>query len=422
MFCPNCAQPVKDGSKFCEYCGFPLAGIQVPTQTTVAAEPVAPVEESPVVDVQEEVPVQSTVVRPTHPAVTYQQPVQTQATTAYPQPVQQQTYAYQQPVQQPAYQQPVQQQATYQQPAQAQPTAAYPQPVQQQTYAYQQPTYQQVPNQQVGTPQAPAYAQSYAQLDIPQTSTNEPITKKLWFKILIGIIAALVLFAIGKTVSDAISRAQVNNGSATTQSDDPIVIDDGDDVFDIIDNIVNSTNSTDILDSNNNPTVYALLNLDGATITEALREVGWSFDEDYLLWSSEDMNNAFYVYGEDGYEFTKSDIEGMAANGGRDAAIMCVLLDDYDYDSIDDVAENIVRANIQDTYEDDDALYMILVTESGDEDFACLYHDDYSGLYRLEIANEEAIESGCASDFFGFYGYTIEDIWYEIAGRGIAVG
>lgn len=390
MFCPNCAQPVKDGSKYCEYCGFPLAGIQVPAQTSVAATPVDTVEEKPVAPVQEEAPVQPEIVQPTQPqpAVTYQQPVQAQ----------------------PA--------VTYQQPVQAQPTAAYPQPAQQQTYAYQQPVQPQQPTyQQAATPQY-----SYAQLDIPAQTGKESVTKKLWFKILIGLIAALVLFGIAKAVTSAVSRALINNdsSSSTTTSTTPISSDDN--VFDIIDNIVNSTASTDILDSNNNPTAYALLNKDGATITSALSEVGWTFDEDYLLWNSDDMNNAYYVYGDDEYEFTKSDIDRMDANGGHDPAIMCLLLDDYDYDSIDDVVESLIRVNIQDNVDDEDARYMILETETGEYDLAILYHDDYSELYRLEIANEAAVESGAASDFFGLYGNTVEDMWYDLTGRGIAKG
>lgn len=451
MFCPNCAQPVRDGAKFCEYCGFPLASIQMPTQVPAAAatteddfdpsknmpvllygpppepviavetqpepepepEPASEPEPEPVVAVEPD-PIEAISTEPTiavaaEPVASYQQPVQAQPTAVYPQAAQTQpTYGYQQPAQTQqayGYQQPAQTQQAYgyQQSAQPQQTYAYQQPVQQPAYGYQQPVQQ------------PTYVQASA----PAQTEKTPFTKTVWFKILIGLIALLLVYGIVKAVSSAINIANVNNGSSSNSSSSGSSSDD--DPFSIIDNIINPS-STDILDSEGNPTAYALLNLDGAEICDALVETGWTFDDDYLLWSSEDGNNAYYVCGPDDYEYTESDIRRMSANGGRDAAIMTVMLDDYDYDSFDEIVDKLIRVNMLDKYDAGEAMFLILETESGVKDFALLTYDSYSGLYRLDIANENAISCGYAEDFLGVYGTTLDDIWYDATGRSIAEG
>lgn len=450
MFCPNCAQPVRDGAKFCEYCGFPLAGIRVPAQTPVTAEP-EPEEEfdpsknipvllygpPPVSEPEEKTddvaeaesvvgpeqvaepepdPIDAIVPEPTIAVAaepTYQQ-------TAYQQPAYQQQPTYQQPTYQQAYQQPTyQQQAAYQQPVYQQ--QAYQQPTYQQgvatqpTYGYQQAQVQQTAAYpQTGVPQAPVYTQAPASAQ----TEKKPFTKSVWFKVLIGVIIALLVYGICKAISTALTINNINNqgsGSSSSSSSD-------DDPFAIIDNIINSSTSTDLLDSEGNPTAYALLNQDGATVCDALEEIGWTFDDEYLLWSSEDENNAYYVCGPDDYEYTKSDIRRMSPNGGRDAAIMTLMLDDYDYDSFDEVIDKLIRVKQVDKFDAGEAVYLIIETESGESDLALLTYDAYSGLYRLDIANENAISSGFAEEFLGVYGTTIEDVWYDVAGRGIAEG
>lgn len=365
MFCPNCGQPIADTSRFCTYCGFPIPGAQQAVQSA---------DEQPAPSVQPIVPGQP---------VQEEQPLQVappEQTAAYPQPVQEQI-PYQQTVQPqiPQYQQTVQPQAPqYQQPLTYQQAAAASQP---------QPAYQQVP----GAPQMPGYAQAAA----PAEADTVPVTRQTWFKVIVGLVIALVVFGIGSAI--------YNNWIVGT---------------------INGNRGVEVLDAEGNPTAYAIMNLSGAELTSALKDMGWTFEEKALLWESEDGNDAYYVFGEDDYEYTEEDIAGMKAGGGSDPCIMTVMLDDYDYDSVEDVNAKICKGTTldQEIDDDDEAIYKIMESESGKRFFVVISHSGYNGLYRVDIANEAAIESGYAEDFLYVDGTTLEDVWEDVADRDIAKG
>lgn len=349
MFCPNCGQPIADTSRFCTYCGFPIPGAQPAAQ---GAEEQPAASRQPVVaeqPIQEEQPVQE---------------AQPEQTAAYPQPVQEQI----------PYQQSFQPQAPqYQQPLTYQQAAAASQP---------QPAYQQV----AGAPQMPAYAQAAS----PAEAEKVPVTRQTWFKVIVGLVIALVVFGIGSAI--------YNNWIVGT---------------------INGNKGAEVLDSEGNPTAYAIMNLSGAELTAALKNMDWTFDDDALLWESEDGNDAYYVFGEGDYEFDEEDIAGMQAGGGNKTSIMTLLLDDYDYDSVEDVNAKICKGATldQEIDDDDEVIYKVMESESGKRFFVMISHSGYNGLYRVDIANEAAIESGYAEDFLYVDGTTFEDVWEDVADR-----
>lgn len=139
--CPRCGAEVLPGDKFCTKCGATLVAPEPPM-----GQPAQPVTQQPV----QQPTVQQPAVQPT-----VQQP-----------PVQQpQQVPYQQPVQQPYYGQP-----QYQQPVQ------YP------------PQYAQ--------PQQPQYPPQYAQPQQPAPEKSKRGKTPFWVWIIVGVLAAALIFCI----------------------------------------------------------------------------------------------------------------------------------------------------------------------------------------------------------------------------------
>ena len=375
MFCPNCGQPIDDSSRFCTYCAFPV-GAQPesePEQAEAVAEAAAeqpqaePAPEAPEVEPVAEAPEAEPA-----PEAPEAKPLPEQAAEPLPeaQPVAPQQPQAEQAPQQPAYAAPVA------------PQPGYPQQPQYQTAA----AYQQVP----GAPQAP-----YAQAGVPAPAEKTSVTSQTWFKVVVGLVIALILFAIGKAVFD-----------------------------NTVGTIINAVSTVVVTDREGNPTADALINLDGDKLTDALDTLGWEFYDDERLWESEDGYDVLFAFGEGDYEFTEDDFESMDPCGGDETCIMTILVDSRDYDSLEDVADTLCQGRTQDQIEDEEyeIIYKIMESESGERYLVMISYAGYLGLYRVDIANPASISSGYAQEFLFLEGDTLDEIWQNLAGRDIAKG
>ena len=99
---------------------------------------------------------------------------------------------------------------------------------------------------------------------------------------------------------------------------------------------------------------------------------------------------------------------------------MALMVDDYEYDSLDEMIESLVNTAITDRFEIDEEVFMVLPGSNGKDSFVYIYHDDIYALYRMYVCNEESISSGLLEDYLGPEGTTIEDVWYDVTGLELA--
>ena len=301
--------------------------------------------------------------------------------------------------------------AANEQPTQAQPDVTYQQPVQAQPVAYQQmPTAQQVP--------------SYAQTSIP-TTTKKSFTQTGLFKVICIVVAIAAAFGIGHLVRKGLNSLfdRIIDNGTTIETGTDIDI-PGIDIPNIdVDNIIDNLNFSNplMIDSNGNPKVYSLLNCSGSSIVEALEGAGWSYDEDFVGWLSEDGNNAFFVNGLGDYEYDEDDIAAMDVDGGNDPCIMGLWLDDERYSSIEDLRD-IVIGSINDQYEEDGDMFYVVTSVGLEQNLIYLWHDTDNGLYRMYVCNPASISEGLLYEAFGIEGSTIDEAWEYLTGRSIAKG
>ena len=458
MFCSYCGAQLPDGAAFCSHCGKPVAA-PVPEPVVEAveeiAEPVvetveevaAPVAEAveevaaPVVEAVEEAPeavsadvedalarlraemeaagelptssVAEPVVKAAEPEVaapvfeaaapavaevapvvpvapaaepaSYVEPTPAPAPApAAPQP----TYT---PAPQPAYTPAPQQSYT---PA-PQPAAQSYTPQQ----AYTQPTQSYTPPAPTGQP-APNYSYQPVATSV---AGAKPAKKSPIAKIAIGVIAlALVGFIVfslfgggGKKPSGGSSSG---GGSTTPSTPAP-------------------TSGYDTVDSKANPTFYTMLETDGENLINVIEtEGGFSWKSDNLWWLSPDGNDAFYVMGKDDYEFTRTEIGSLPANGKGTPCVYVLVVDDRDYSSMSDVIDKLCNISLDDSvFVDDEGLGMAMVTTpSGATDLVVITYIEDPGLYRVNIFNEDAIAAGVFEDAFDVEGSTATEVWHNI--------
>lgn len=304
---------------------------------------------------------------------------------------------------------------------------------------------------------------SYAQPSVsvqPTQQKGSSLFDQLWFKILIGVLAAAIVFGGGWFIatnlnkksdsSDAQKSEQVvdNRGSKLNSdtsdksgdnlsivSDDTVddsagstddkegtsdLISDTSDILSDIGNMI--TGASGILDSKENPTLGAFINNDTKSVISALESAGWEYDDIFAGWVTDDYNNLYCVYGEDYEELSESEYKDLGKNGGGKSVIASIMLDADNYKSLDDFLDDALNVNVVERYDDGEGGSLLVVkTDSGEFDLCLIGYDDDIELYRMEIATAASIESGFAQDYFWVEGDTIEEMWEYFTGESISL-
>ncbi|MBQ6650811.1 MAG: zinc-ribbon domain-containing protein [Atopobiaceae bacterium] len=475
MFCSYCGAQLPDGAVFCSHCGKPVAAPVPEPVAEVVEEVAAPVVEAveeivePVAEVVEEVaapvveaveeapevvetvsadvedalarlraemeaagelptssvaePVAEPVVEPkveapvfeaAAPAVAEVAPVVPVAPAAEPASYVEPTPA---PAPAPAAPQPTYTpapQPAYT-PAPQQSYTPAPQPAAQSytpQQAYTQPTQSYTPPAPTGQP-APSYSYQPAATSV---AGAKPAKKSPIAKIAIGVIAlALVGFIVFSLFGGGGKKPSGGSSSGGGSSTPVVTPTDGGG---------STTPSTpapssgyDTVDSKANPTFYTMLETDGENLINVIEtEGGFSWKSDNLWWLSPDGNDAFYVMGKDDYEFTRTEIRSLPANGEGTPCVYVLVVDDRDYSSMSDVVDKLCNISLDDSvFVDDEGLGMALVsTPSGATDLVVITYIEDPGLYRVNIFNEDAIAAGVFEDAFDVEGSTATEVWHNI--------
>ena len=313
-------------------------------------------------------------------------------------PAPQQSYT---PAPQPAYT-PAPQQSYTPQPAQSYaPQQAYTQPTQ--SYTPPAPTGQ------------PASGYSY-QAAPTSVAGAKPAKKSPIAKIAIGVIAlALVGFIVFSLFGGGGKKPSGGSSSGGGSSTPVVTPTDGG--GSTTPSTPAPTSGYDTVDSKANPTFYTMLETDGENLIDVIEtEGGFSWKSDNLWWLSPDGNDAFYVMGKDDYEFTRTEIRSLPANGEGTPCVYVLVVDDRDYSSMSDVIDKLCNISLDDSvFVDDEGLGMALVTTpSGKTDLVVITYIEDPGLYRVNIFNEDAIAAGVFEDAFDVEGSTATEVWHNI--------
>ncbi len=374
----------------------PTSSVAEPVVKAAEPEVAAPVFEAAAPAVAEVAPVVP--VAPAAEPASYVEPTPAPAPApAAPQP----TYT---PAPQPAYTPAPQQSYT---PA-PQPAAQSYTPQQ----AYTQPTQSYTPPAPTGQP-APNYSYQPVATSV---AGAKPAKKSPLAKIAIGVIAlALVGFIVFSLFGGGGKKPSGGSSSGGGSSNPVVTPTDGG--GSTTPSTPAPTSGYDTVDSKANPTFYTMLETDGENLINVIEtEGGFSWKSDNLWWLSPDGNDAFYVMGKDDYEFTRTEIGSLPANGKGTPCVYVLVVDDRDYSSMSDVIDKLCNISLDDSvFVDDEGLGMAMVTTpSGATDLVVITYIEDPGLYRVNIFNEDAIAAGVFEDAFDVEGSTATEVWHNI--------
>lgn len=405
MYCSQCGAEVPDSSAFCPNCGTPTsASSATPTadaaQTVVekaaqeaAAPSIEPVQEAASESIDDalarlksEMEAEGSAADQTAaPAVAPVAPVAPPAEPASPVesiPAPQPTAvspAPGAPTPAPAYT-----------PAPAAQTIPTPAPTQQ-TYA-PQPSY--APPAPAGQ-QAPGYAyQPAAATGAPMGAT--PAKKSPIAKIAIGaVVLALAGFLVYMFFGNRGGGGNTGGGNTP------------------------SPTGYDLFDSKGNPTIYSILELTGAELAQAVEGQGFSWDSESLWWISSEGNDYIYVYGNDDYEFTRSEITSLSRNGQGKACLYVIVTDEGEYRSVRDALDKLANIDVLDSeWLEDDLGLAVVAGPSGRNNI--ILASGRNGYYVLNIFNEEAVASGLLEEYLGDdYGSSVAEVWNNLLRRSV---
>jgi len=177
----------------------------------------------------------------------------------------------------------------------------------------------------------------------------------------------------------------------------------------------------ELVDAEGNPTLYSVLELNGADLVSAIENEGFAWEDERKWWLSSDGNDAFYVSSNNQYEFLRPEIVDLDVNGGSDSCVYVIVVDDRDYRNGKDAFNKLCNIEVVDVeWFEDDLGIAVVKSPSGTVNLVLIDVNEDIGLYVLDVFNERAVSSGLFEEFVGEgFGRSIEEIWNNVAGRSI---
>lgn len=246
------------------------------------------------------------------------------------------------------------------------------------------PSYQPQPQQ--GYPAQGGY-QSQPQSFVPR---KEPFYAAAWFKVVVFLVAALVAYGIVRVANGGGTNGEPTQGSTssgTLSGHDGVV-----------------------------PTLGTVFDNDGEQLQDVLEGLGWSWDDDLVMWTSSDGNNGYYVMGPGDYEYDRAEMLALDAGGGDEACAITLIVDDALYGS----TESAFEALSDDVTVVDEAWYTTSlgaaeVRLDGSTYIVLMSHNSDRELYLLYAFNEEGVAEGVVGEYVSdVTGTTIDSAWEDV--------
>ena len=167
-------------------------------------------------------------------------------------------------------------------------------------------------------------------------------------------------------------------------------------------------------DANWNPTLYSLVELSGAELTDLLESYNFTWDDEYYGWVAAD-GSMFAVSGITG-EYSKSQIEKMP-KGTDGLVVMGLSVTGYSTPkSAFEALSNDVTVEDSYGYED---LYVGIIRNSASNRYLAVVAED-DGDQMILLFPENSITSGFFEELTGVdAGSSVNDVWKFITGRSI---
>ena len=296
-------------------------------------------------------------------------------------------------------------------------------------------------------PAAPAAAasaaQSYYQPE-PQVSPYHPTAvpqnanavrpqhrTSIGAKIAIGALVVALLgggaFFAANFIADKLKPAEAPSAATTTTTTTQTTGGDApatttQDPLSAVEAVDPSTLPAECLESNGNPTAYAILELTGAETAALLSSRRWEWNSSNQMWVSRNGNNGYYIMGEGDYEYSEQDIAECVKNAEGTPAKFTIVVDDDLYGSIEDAFDAVMKpAHVRAVeWISDEVGLCVVESKDGRQNIVIISYDSSVELYSFDLYNPEAVQSGLFAEWAGGdYGRSISEIWNTLFGHSL---